>query len=154
MYYSYEEFLKDLTLLKDKVEKQMGIPDALVCIARGGMTMSHMLGLIWNIRAVYSLNAISYSDQKVQSSLILENMPVIKKEHKKILILDEIIDSGNSLSVVIEKLRSSFPESDFSTAVIFQKPSAKIVADYFVREAGEWIDFFWEVDMLNRASND
>ncbi len=154
MYYSYEDFLKDLMILKDKVEKQIGIPDALVCIARGGMTMSHMLGLAWNIRAVYSLNAISYSDHKVQSSLILENMPVIKKEHKKILILDEIIDSGNSASVVMQKLRSSFPESSFSIGVIFQKPNAKIVADYFVREAGEWIDFFWEVDMLNRASND
>lgn len=148
MYYSYDDFLKDLVLLQNKVEQDMGIPDALVCIARGGMTMTHMLGLAWNLRSVYSLNAISYSDNKVQSSLILENMPIIKPEHKKILVLDEIIDSGNSLSVVMQKLRANFSESSFSTAVIFQKPSAKVIADYYIREAGEWIDFFWEVDML------
>ncbi|CBG40399.1 phosphoribosyltransferase [Helicobacter mustelae] len=148
MYYSYQDFLKDLKELRNRVQHKIGIPDALVCIARGGMTMSHMLGLAWNIRAVYTLNAISYSDTNVQSSLIIENMPSIKKEHKKILILDEIVDSGESLSAVAQKLRLNFPEADFKTAVIFQKPGAKVHADFSLREPTEWVNFFWEVDML------
>lgn len=152
MYYTYEDFLRDLKLLKQQVEDKIGIPDALVCIARGGMTMSHMLGLAWNIRAVYSLNAISYSDTKVQSSLILENMPCIKQEHKNILILDEIVDSGESLSVVLQKLRDNFDHANFSSAVIFQKSNAKIKADFFIREPEEWVDFFWEIDMLERSN--
>lgn len=148
MYYAYDDFLKDLKELKNKVESTIGIPDAVVCIARGGMTMSHMLGLAWNIRAVYSINAISYSDTKVQSSLIIENMPCIKQEHKKILILDEIVDSGTSLYEVVQKLKSNFDHATFYTGAIFQKNTAKIKADFFVREPLDWVDFFWEVDLL------
>ncbi|MCE3037367.1 phosphoribosyltransferase [Helicobacter sp. faydin-H20] len=148
MYYAYHNFLEDLKVLKQKVEEKIGIPDAIVCIARGGMTMSHMLGLAWNIRAVYSLNAISYSDTKVQSSLIIENMPCIRKEHKKIIILDEIVDSGVSLSEVVHKLSTNFQHATFYTATIFQKNTAKIKADFFIREPNEWVDFFWETDLL------
>lgn len=150
MYYSYQDFLQDLCILKERVEKGIGVPDALVCIARGGMTMSHMLGLVWNIRSVYCLNAISYTDKKIQTSLVLENLPVIKPSHKKILVVDEIVDSGKSLDAVIQKLRSQFPASLFYTATIFQKPDARIKADYCVKEPSEWVDFFWEVDILEK----
>lgn len=149
MYYSYDVFLKDLKNLKNKIELGMGgVPDAILCIARGGMVMSHMLSLAWNIRSVYALNAISYSDTKVQSSLIIENMPNIKDEHKNIVIIDEIIDSGNSLEVIINKLRCAYKDKNFYTGVIFQKLSAKCIADFYIKQPPEWIDFFWEVDML------
>lgn len=154
MYYAYDDFLNDLKTLKKQIEQSIGIPDALICIARGGMTITHMLSLAWNIRAVYSLNAISYNDCKVQSSLILENMPSIKQEHKNILVLDEIVDSGESLNVVLQKLKSGFPGVRFSSAVIFQKHNAKVKADFFIREPAEWIDFFWEVDVLESENNE
>ena len=152
MYYSYEDFLTDLITLKSKVEAKIGVPDALVCIARGGMTMGHMLALAWNIRAVYSINAISYSDSKVQSSLIIENTPTIKPIYKKILLLDEIVDSGESLNAVLQKLQDVHPYANFMSAVIFQKSTAKIRADFYIKEPSEWIDFFWEVDMLENQN--
>ncbi|WP_104697097.1 MULTISPECIES: phosphoribosyltransferase [unclassified Helicobacter] len=154
MYYAYDNFLNDLKVLKKQIEQSIGIPDALVCIARGGMTLTHMLSLAWNIRSVYSLNAISYNDHKVQSSLILENMPNIKQEHKNVLVLDEIVDSGESLDVVLQKLRSEFVGTKFSSAVIFQKNNAKIKADFFIREPAEWVDFFWEVDLLKSEKDE
>ncbi|MDO7252430.1 phosphoribosyltransferase [Helicobacter cappadocius] len=153
MYYSYADFLEDLKALRTKVEKNIGIPDAIVCIARGGMVMSHMLSLAWNLRSIYTLNAISYSDQNVQSSLIIENMPNIKPEHKKILVVDEIVDSGKSLEEILQKLRSGNPQAEFYSAVIFQRTNAKIFADFYVKPPSlEWIDFFWEVDMLEKRS--
>lgn len=151
MYYAYEEFIKDLKVLKNKVEEGMGVPDAIVCIARGGMTMSHLLGHAWNLTSIYSINVMSYSDKKVKSSLIMENMPAIKQEHKKILVIDEIVDSGESLSVVMEKLRANFAHAEFKSGVIFQKSSAKFKADFFIREPKAWVDFFWEVAMLEEG---
>lgn len=152
MYYSYSEFLDDLKQLREKVEESIGIPDALICIARGGMIMGHMLSLAWNLRTIYTINVAFYSDNNVQSSLIIENMPDISFEHKTILVVNEIIDSGNSLEAIMYKLRGSNPQNQFYAAVIFQKLTAKMFADFYIKHPYEWIDFFWEVDMLKRRS--
>ncbi len=148
MYYSYNDFLGDIKLLQSKVQASIGTPKALLHIIRGGMTMSHMLALSWNIREVYGVNAISYSDKK-QDNLIIKNIPKIQDDINEILILDEIIDSGKTLYALIQKLQAIYPDKRFFSAVIFQKRNTMIKADFFVREATEWIDFFWEVDMLS-----
>ncbi|PAF44826.1 phosphoribosyltransferase family protein [Helicobacter sp. 11S02596-1] len=152
MVYAYSDFLGDMKELRRQIEAKIGIPDAIVCILRGGMTMSHMLALAWNLRAVYALNAISYSDANVQSSLIIENMPAIKDEHQKILIVDEIVDSGETLETIMQKFRSAYPQKSFYSSVIFQKPTAKVCADFYLKQPAEWVDFFWEVDMLEKKS--
>ncbi|WP_027327132.1 phosphoribosyltransferase [Helicobacter pametensis] len=146
-YYSYQEFLKDARTLFDKVDSRVGKPDAIIAIARGGLTLAHMLSLRWDLREVYSLNAISYDGNK-QKELIIKNIPTIDKSFKKILIVDEIVDSGKSLHKIVEILKDQNPSVHFHTAVIFQKQSAEIKADFSIREPLDWIDFFWERDMF------
>ncbi|MDU7693226.1 MAG: phosphoribosyltransferase family protein [Helicobacter sp.] len=149
MYYDYPSFLADIKDLKKQIEASIKVPDALISITRGGMTMTHFLSLAWNIRAVYGINAISYSDKNVQSNLIIDNVPNIKPHEKHILIVDEIVDSGKSLQAVLDKMKGTFPEHTFYTCVIFQKQSAPIKANFYLKEPSEWIDFFWEVDVIN-----
>lgn len=147
MYYPYAVFLQDLKTLQQQVK---GIYDAL--LKRGGM--SHFLALVWNIRAVYGINAISYDDKKAQHILILkntpsilENIPSIKPKHKKILILDNIVDSGQSLDMIMQNLKERFLGIECFLAVIFQKTIAKIKADFFVKNTKDWVEF-WEINML------
>lgn len=154
MYYPYAVFLQDLKTLQQQVK---GIYDAL--LKRGGM--SHILALVWNIRAVYGINAISYDDKKAQHILILENtlsilentptilenIPSIKPKHKKILILDNIVDSGQSLDMIMQNLKEGFLGIECFLAVIFQKTIAKIKADFFVKNPKDWVEF-WEINML------
>ncbi len=48
-YYSYEEFLEDLKDLYNKIDSKIGKPDAMIAIARGGLTMAHLLSLRWDL---------------------------------------------------------------------------------------------------------
>lgn len=146
-YYPYEEFLKDARALFAKVDGKIGKPDAIIAIARGGLTLAHMLSLRWNLREVYTLNAISY-DGNQQKELIIKNIPKIEPRIKKILIVDEIIDSGKSLSKIVKILKEDNSRVDFFTAVIFQKENVAFEADFFIKEPGDWIDFFWERDVF------
>lgn len=146
-YYSYEEFLQDLKDLYRKIDDRVGKPDAIIAIARGGLTMAHLLALRWDLREVYTLNAISYQGDK-QGELIIKNIPSIPEGFNKVLIVDEIVDSGKSLTKIIETLRSLNPSVEFLTSAIFQKPTAIFQADFFIREPDDWIDFFWEKDMF------
>lgn len=146
-YYPYEDFLKDARTLFNKVDSKIGKPDAIIAIARGGLTLSHMLSLRWDLREVYSLNAISYDGSK-QKELIIKNIPKIDEKIQKVLIVDEIVDSGKSLYKIVEILKEQNPSIQFHTAVIFQKQTAEIKADFSIREPLDWIDFFWERDMF------
>lgn len=146
-YYSYEEFLKDARILFEKIDSQIGKPDAIIAIARGGLTLAHLLSLRWDLREVYSLNALSYEGNK-QKDLIIKNIPTIDSQFKHILIVDEIVDSGKSLKEVLKILQKANPYIHFYTAALFQKEKAQIKADFFLKEPYDWIDFFWEKDML------
>lgn len=151
IYYAYADFLDDMKVLSARIETEFGIPQAIVCIARGGMCMSHFLALKWNLRAesIYTINATSYANREAKHFLALGQIPHI--EQNRVLIVDEIVDSGRSLSAVMQALQETYPRDkfEFASAVIFQRADASVVADFYVRESREWIDFFWEVDMLD-----
>ncbi len=79
-------------------------------------------------------------------SVKIFNFPDLKGS-RVILVVDDIVDSGDTLIQILEKLKGRYPNLDIYTASIFYKESAKIKPDFFVKEAKEWIDFFWSVDL-------
>lgn len=145
MYYSYDEFIKDLVKLKKDVEDANAKPDAILAVARGGLTMAHFLAISWDISKLYVLNASSYDAQNKAGKLRLFNIPKIPAEDEKILIVDEIVDSGVSLQTIYKYFSDNYPKKSFKTAVIFQKSEAVFKADFSIRENDQWVDFFWEV---------
>ena len=142
-YYSYEMFREDI---KELIEKMDFNPDGIVAISRGGLTMAHFLGIALDLRKVYTINAVSFFN-KVQEELQISNIPELSG-NQRILIVDEIIDSGTSMDKVLSVLKSINPNIEFKTASIYHKPSAIHAPDYTLREAKEWIEFFWEVDIV------
>ncbi len=142
-YYSYESFKTDMKTLVCKLDFN---PDGIVAISRGGLTMAHFLGIALDLRKIYTINAISFVN-KIQQELQVSNIPELR-DNSKILIVDEIIDSGTSMERVLSILKNINPNIEFKTAVIFAKKNARIQPDYFIQEAKEWIEFFWEVDIL------
>jgi len=44
---------------------------------------------------------------------------------------------------VVKKLKEKNPSCEFKTATIFYKKSSIYQPDFKVREAKEWVEFFW-----------
>ena len=145
MYYPYEDFLVDTRSLTQKIDWKF---DTIIPIARGGLTLAHLLGEYYNIRAVYAINTIGYDDTTKLESVKVFNIPELE-EVKNVLIVDDIVDSGDTMVDVLSVLRHRYPEITFKVASLFYKKSAKIAPDWYVHEADTWIEFFWSVD-LNR----
>ena len=144
-YYSYEDFLVDTKDLTEKIDWKF---DSIITIARGGMSLAHLLGEYYDIREVYTINTIGYEDTTKLESVKVFNIPELN-EAKSVLIVDDIVDSGDTLVEVLKVLRQMYPTVIFKTASLFYKKSARIAPDWYVREADKWIDFFWSAD-LNR----
>lgn len=142
-YYSYEDFRDDLKSLTQKIDKPF---DTIMGISRGGLSMAQMLGEFYDIRKVYAINSIGYDDTVKLDKVRIFNIPDLSGS-KSVLIVDDIVDSGDTIVKILETLKEKFPQINFYVASIFYKKSAKIAPDWFVKEAPSWIDFFWTVDL-------
>ena len=142
-YYSYDEFIEDIKKLIEKIDFK---PEAIVAISRGGLTMAHFLGIALDIRKVYTINVVSYTNN-IRQSLEISHIPEISGIDN-ILLVDEIVDSGLSMQKVFRILQEINSDSTIKSASIFYKESSCFKPDYHIREAKSWIEFFWEVDIL------
>jgi xanthine phosphoribosyltransferase len=143
VFYDYDTFVKDMVELAHRIDEPF---DAIVAIARGGMTMAHMLAEFRNLRNVFVINAIGYEDTKKLGEPKIFNIPDLTGL-KRVLIVDDIADSGGTLKKVTEALKKSYPDIVFKTATLFYKPEAAFQPDYRLKKADRWIDFFWSEDM-------
>jgi xanthine phosphoribosyltransferase len=145
IYYPYTEFRDDLRLLTQKIDQSF---DTILGIARGGLSMAQLLGEHYDMRQVYAINTIGYDDMKKNDSIEVFNVPDLKLA-SKVLIVDDIVDSGDTLAEVLDVLNTKYPNVTFITASLFYKKTAKITPTWYVKEPKGWIDFFWSVDLRN-----
>ena len=139
--YKYKEFIDDIKFLSKKIKTYN--PDCLVAIARGGLTLAHFLGENLNLRDVYTINSIHYEGEKKLDTFEIKNIPNLSS-HKKIVLVDDISDTGETLKEIIDILKVEYPEIEIKTATIFYKENSLIIPDFKVRIAKNWIVFFWE----------
>ena len=138
--YSPNDFLTDTKLLAKKVKEFE--PEILIPILRGGMTLTHYLAELLDLRDIRCLSSIAYDDTKKLDRVKITNLPTLP-QNKKILIIDDICDSGDTLFKVVKILKEKNPTCKFKTATIFYKKTAIFTPDYTLHEAKEWIEFFW-----------
>lgn len=143
IYYSYDTFREDLKLLTQKIDENFEI---LMPISRGGLSMGQMLAEFYDIRKVYAINTIGYENTKKLDEVKVFNVPLLN-EAKSILIVDDIVDSGDTLAKVLTILTKQYPQIKFYTASIFYKPTAIMEPTWWVKEPQGWIDFFWSEDL-------
>jgi xanthine phosphoribosyltransferase len=139
-FYTYEEFIKDIETLENEIKKFN--PDTFLAIARGGMTIAHFLAERLNIRDVYVLNAISYENEKKLGKPKIFNIPDLTTR-KKVLIIDDISDSGETLNDTLEVLKKRYQNTEFKTLTLFYKEKTKLIPDITLKKTDKWIVFFW-----------
>jgi xanthine phosphoribosyltransferase len=141
--YQYEEFIKDIDKFYE-LSKDYN-PDIILAVARGGLTFGHFLAEKFKIRDLFTLNSIHYDGQNRLDSIKIFNIPQLS-ENINVLVVDDIVDSGDSMYEIMKTLRDKHPNTSFKTGSIFYKKSAKFDPDFKLKEADEWIEFFWSYE--------
>ncbi len=142
-YYSYENFKNDTNSLISQVKDSDF--DAIVGIARGGLTLSHAVAEGLNIRNVQTIRTELYDSTCKRDELSIFGDCAFN-EVKKVLVLDDISDSGDTLKAVMSHFQTEFKNIEFTSATLFYKKTSIYEPDVWINEAKEWIDFFWERD--------
>ncbi|OCL82753.1 phosphoribosyltransferase [Arcobacter porcinus] len=144
LYYSYEMCKEDTKKLTNLIKTFES--DALLGVARGGLTLTHLIAQALNQRDVFTINSISYERKSQKNSVDIFNIPDLS-EYKRVLILDDIVDSGKTMKAILELLKEKYPNTEFKLATLFYKPTALIKPDFYIHKTDVWIEFFWEVDI-------
>ena len=145
-YYSYENFKNDTNDLISKLRASDF--DSIIAIARGGLILSHAVAEGLNIRDVQSIRTELYDSTCKRDALSIFGTCELKSS-KKVLVLDDISDSGDTLKAVMNELQTDFKDVKFTSATLFYKKTSIYEPDIWINEAKEWIDFFWERDFQN-----
>jgi hypoxanthine phosphoribosyltransferase len=110
--------------------------DAILCLARGGLRVGDVISRIFD-RPLAILAASSYREAAgtKQGQLdIGEYITMTRGElHGRVLLVDDLVDSGITLQRVIERLRQRFTRiTELRTAVLWHKAVSAFKPDYCV----------------------
>ena len=117
-YYSYEEFKVDVNHLAKEIKPYA--PDVILAVARGGMTLGHFLAEALEMRALYPINSIHYEETHKLDTINIFNIPDLSKA-KRVVIVDDIIDSGETMIEIKRVLGEKYPDVDLKVASVFYK---------------------------------
>ncbi|ADN08413.1 phosphoribosyltransferase [Sulfurimonas autotrophica] len=144
-YYSYENFRNDTCKLISEVKTFEA--EAIVAVARGGLTLAHCMAEGLDIRDVQSIRTELYDKECKREELSLFGECSLKYA-KRVLIVDDIADSGETLNFIMNYLRKDFPAIEFKSSALFYKKTSIYEPDFWINEADIWIEFFWEKDFI------
>ena len=143
IFYSYDEFAVDAKKMAKQIKDEFD-PEMILAVARGGLTLGHSLAVALENRNLFTLNSIHYEDTNKLDTIQIFNVPDLSK-YTKILLVDDIIDSGESMVEIKRELLKRYPNLDIKIATVFYKEKALLLPEFKVKEAHDWIEFFWDI---------
>jgi hypoxanthine phosphoribosyltransferase len=157
LYVSWDEYHRHIERLALKVANGGWEFDQILCLARGGMRPGDVLSRIFDKPlAIMSTSSYRADAGTIQGRLDLAKYITLPKGELagRVLLVDDLADSGVTLRAVVERLRSMPAISELRTAVIWVKGVSSYVPEYFVETlpTSPWIHQpFEEYDGLRPA---
>ena len=131
-------------------------PDLIVAIARGGLIPAGAIAYAMGVKAIGTMNLEFYTglgETLDEPQVLPPLMDVSALDGKKVLVDDDVADSGKTLKKVMELIDEdglsldgkTHAKVDARSVVIYKKPVSIIEPDYIWRKTALWINFPWSV---------
>jgi uncharacterized protein len=131
--------------LAERIRKDRFKPDIIVGISRGGWPPARILSDLLsnpnlaNVRAEFYLGFAETRDEPSLTQPI--SMDVFDK---RILIVDEVADTGKSLQLVKEHIVEQGAK-ELKIVTVYYKPWSIVKPNYYAKETSDWVVFPWEI---------
>lgn len=143
---SWKDIEDSIERLACKVKASDFLPDYIAGITRGGLIPLYFLAKKLGIHNVLTVSAIHFDKEGKREDFSITYLPQINLKDKKVLLVDDIADSGVTLKGVSEAMLTKYKGIDLKTATIaLDKTKSAFVPDYYViEEKGDQIVFPWD----------
>ena len=139
---SWNQFFDDVARLAFELDSK-GF-DALVAVARGGLVAARLISDIIGVKRIASL-AIEYYkgvDERTSSPRLVSGLGFNVKD-LKLLVVDDVADTGETLKLAVEHLKS-LGAREISSCTVYVKPRCRFKPDYYAKVVEEWVVFPYE----------
>lgn len=146
MYYpvSWNTLHSHIHSLSEKIkDSHIGI-DCIATIARGGLALSNMLADFLQV-PVTSFTVSTYKNMEKQSEPEIRFSISPEVKDKKVLLFDDIADTGETLKFGVEYL-NKVGAIEVHTSALYLKPQSIITPDFYEKRVNEWVIFPFEID--------
>jgi len=144
---SWDQFHRDSRALAWRLHGA-GPFKAIVAITRGGLVPAGIVARELDIRLIETVCVASYShitqgELKVLKGVASQIVDVGGGQGQGVLIVDDLVDTGNTAKVVRELL----PKAHLAT--VYAKPMGRPLVDTFITEVSQdtWIYFPWDTGL-------
>jgi len=119
-------------------------PEVVIAIARGGLLLAGAIAYALDVKSCGALNVEFYSgvNERLPAPIMLP--PMLDEPSlagKRVLLVDDVSDSGRTLSMVVELLRAA--GADVRSVCLYSKPGTALEPDFTWRRTERWIAFPW-----------
>ncbi|MEU3224472.1 phosphoribosyltransferase [Streptomyces sp. NPDC006976] len=122
-------------------------PDVVLSIARGGVFVAGGLAYALDCKNIHLVNVEFYTGvgTTLEMPVMLAPVPnAIDFSAKKVLIADDVADTGKTLKLVRDFCIDHVAE--VRSAVIYEKPQSLVQCEYVWKKTDRWINFPWSVE--------
>lgn len=127
-----------------KIENHPYKPDIIIGIAKGGLIPARILTDLLENPELSFIQIEFYIDvnQTLQEPALKQPLTA-KVIGKKVLLVDDIADSGKSLKLAKTHLQQQ-SALEIKTAVLYKKPQSITTPDFCEKTTNSWVVFPWE----------
>lgn len=141
---AWDEFGDAARSLASDVLRAGFTPDVVIAIARGGLLLAGAIAYALGTKACGSINVEFYSgiDERLPEPVLHPPMldaPALVG--KRVLLVDDVSDSGRTLAKVLALLIDEGAE--VQTATLYTKSHTVLEPDFSYRRTDDWIVFPW-----------
>ena len=142
---SWDTIYEMLLYLADKINQDGFKPDVIVGVSRGGWPPARVLSDLLdnpnlaNVRAEFYLGVAETKGEPVLTQPVS-----VSVAGKRVLIVDEVADTGKSLRLVREHIVEQ-GACEVKIATVYYKPWSVVKPDYYAKETSCWVVFPWEI---------
>ena len=131
--------------LVDDIQRSKFNPDIIVGISRGGWIPARIISDLLENRHLANVSVEFYMQLGETKCEPIITQPVsVSVRNKKILLVDDVADTGKSLKLVYSHLKRK-GASEIKIASVYFKPWSIVIPDYYNKETQLWIIFPWEI---------
>ena len=123
--------------LAKEIRKSGFRPDYIVGIGRGGWVPARLLSGLLGVESLYSVGVRFYSGagRKKSKPVITQDFP-LGIAGKRILIVDDVADTGRSLWLVHKRLDGA---AKLKIATLHLKTGSIVKPDFFAKKTAAWV---------------
>jgi len=140
----WDLFYKLAKNVGDKINKSNYKPDVIIGLARGGWVLARVLCDFVGVKDLVSLKVEHWGVTATPDGTAkLKNEITVDLKGKKVLVVDDLTDTGESMRVAVDYIKSLGP-AEVKTASLQHLTCAKFKSDYVGEERSwVWVIFPW-----------